>query len=56
MAVGSQQPESGPVRPDDFVIPTSVEAVEIYVRPSDTPIQYEALGRCGVVLIWTYIR
>ena len=56
MAIGSQRPESGPVRPDDFVMPASVEAVEIYVRPSETPIQYEAMGRCGVVLIWTYTR
>ena len=56
MALGSQRPESGPVRPDDFVMPASVEAVEIYVRPSETPIQYEAMGRCGVVLIWTYTR
>ena len=56
MALGSQRPESGPVRPDDFVVPASVEAVEIYVRPSETPIQYEAMGRCGVVLIWTYTR
>ncbi len=56
MALGSQRPESGPVRPDDFVMPASVEAVEIYVRPSETPIQYEALGRCGAVLIWTYVR
>jgi len=62
MALGSQRPESGPdriqrgVRPDDFVTPASVEAVEIYVRPSETPIQYEAIGRCGVVLIWTYVR
>ena len=56
MALGIQRPESGPVRPDDFVMPASVEAVEIYVRPSETPIQYEAMGRCGVVLIWTYTR
>ena len=62
MALGSQRPESGPdriqrgVRPDDFVTPASVEAVEIYVRPSETPLQYEARGRCGVVLIWTYVR
>ena len=62
MALGSQRPEGGPdriqigVRPDDFVTPASVEAVEIYVRPSETPIQYEAMGRCGVVLIWTYTR
>ena len=56
MALGSQRPESGPVRPDDFVVPASVEAVEIYVRPSETPIQFEAMGRCGVVLIWTYTR
>ena len=56
MAPGSQRPESGAVRPDDFVIPASVEAVEIYIRPSETPIQYEALGRCGVMLIWTYVH
>jgi len=56
MALGSQRPGSGAVRPDDFVMPVSVEAVEIYVRPSETPLQYEALGRCGAVLIWTYAR
>ena len=57
MALGSQRPDGRrPVRPDDFVAPATVEAVEIYVRPSETPIQYEAMGRCGVVLIWTYTR
>jgi hypothetical protein len=34
----------------DMLDPRSVEAVEVYNGPSETPIQYRS--QCGVVLIW----
>lgn len=56
VAIGSRSPNARPVRPDDFVTPFAVEAVEIYTRTSQVPVQYEGNGQCGVVLIWTFIR
>jgi hypothetical protein len=44
------------VRPDDFVDPSDVEAVEIYTSPAETPPEYESTGGCGVLLIWTRKR
>ncbi len=44
------------VRPDDFVDPSDVEAVEIYTSPAETPPAFEAAGGCGAVLIWTRMR
>jgi hypothetical protein len=46
----------GPVRPDDFVVPRDVEAVEVYVRSTETPIEFAAVNDCGVVLVWTRRR
>jgi len=45
-----------PVRPDDYASPGDVEAIEVYLGPSQVPIQFEAIDGCGVVLIWTRIR
>ncbi len=42
-----------PVRPDDWVVPEDVEAVEVYPGPASVPIQFQALAECGVLLIWT---
>jgi hypothetical protein len=46
----------GPVRPDDFVGPRDVEAAEVYVRSSEVPVRFAAVGDCGVVLLWTKVR
>ena len=46
----------GPVRPDEYVIPREVEALEIYVRIAEAPLEFAAVDDCGVVLIWTKRR
>lgn len=56
VALGSARNGGEAVRPDDFVEPADVEALEIYTRPADTPPRYESTGGCGVVLIWTRVR
>jgi hypothetical protein len=34
--------------------PSDLKAVEIYVRPSNAPLQFQAVSSgCGVVLVWT---
>lgn len=45
-----------PVRPDDFVTPNEVEAMEIYTRAGQIPLGFDELTDCGVVLIWTRRR
>lgn len=47
---------NGAVRPDDWVSPMDVEAIEVYSRPSQVPVEFDAIGDCGVVLIWTRKR
>ena len=42
-----------PVRPDDWVVPEDVEAVEVYPGPASVPVRFQALAECGVLLIWT---
>lgn len=44
------------IRPGDFVDPYDVEAVEVYVRSAETPPQFEAVGGCGAMLVWTRKR
>ena len=44
------------MRPDDFVQPSEVEAIEVYTGPAETPPEYEATGGCGAIVIWTRIR
>lgn len=46
----------GAVRPDDFAVPAEVEAVEVYTRGSEVPVEFDAIDDCGVVLIWTRLR
>jgi hypothetical protein len=53
---GTTQATRRAVRPDDFVDPSEVEAVEVYTSPADTPLVYENTGGCGVVVIWTRKR
>lgn len=45
-----------PVRPDEYVSPSEVEAVEVYTSASDVPVEFDAINDCGVILIWTRIR
>lgn len=46
----------GPARPDDYVDPSEVNGVEIYTGAAETPPQFEGMGACGAVLIWTRKR
>ena len=45
-----------PVRPDEYVSPSEVEAVEIYSSAADVPVDFDPINDCGVILIWTRIR
>ncbi len=41
---------------DDFVEPNDVEAVEVYRRASEVPVQFGGMStatQCGVIVIWT---
>jgi hypothetical protein len=41
-------------RIDDYVIPTEVEAVEVYDSPGSLPAEFGgSRAGCGVVVIWT---
>ncbi len=54
--LGSITPRGPAVRPDDFVHPSEVEAVEIYTGIAETPPEFEATGGCGALVIWTRVR
>lgn len=45
-----------PVRPDDYVSASEIEAIEIYSRAGQVPAEFDAINDCGVILIWTRIR
>lgn len=45
-----------PVRPDDFVTPAEIEAIEVYTRTSEIPVGFDDLTGCGVIVIWTRRR
>jgi hypothetical protein len=45
-----------PVRPDDFVTPPEIEAIEVYTRTAEIPVGFDDLSDCGVILIWTRRR
>jgi len=52
-------PEGGrgrPVRPDDYVHASDVEAIEIYTRLNEIPLGLDATGECGLIVIWTRMR
>ncbi len=42
-----------PIRPDDFVSPEVVEAIEVYTGLAQMPLQYLPRAGCGVMLVWT---
>lgn len=42
-----------PLRPDDYVTPDMLEAIEIYTGAAQAPIQYMPIAGCGVILFWT---
>lgn len=44
------------VRPDDFITPAEVEAIEVYTRTSEIPTGFDEVTNCGVVLMWTRTR
>lgn len=44
------------IRPDDYINPRDVEAIEIYARSSEVPLEFDEVNHCGVVLIWTRER
>lgn len=46
----------GPVRPDEYVAPSDVEAIEVYTRQNDIPAEFNPVNDCGVVVIWTRMR
>lgn len=45
-----------PVRPDEYVSASEIEAIEIYSRAGQAPAEFDAINDCGVILIWTRIR
>lgn len=38
---------------DEVVDVESLEGIEVYVGPSEIPLQYNTIGNCGVILVWT---
>jgi len=39
---------------DDYLLPTVIAAIEVYRRPSSTPLMWSGLGtQCGTIVIWT---
>jgi len=38
---------------DEVVDIESIEGIEVYVGPSEIPLQYNTTGICGVILVWT---
>lgn len=44
---------SDALRPDDFLQPEDLEAVEIYTGAASVPLRYQARSPCGLVLVWT---
>lgn len=43
----------GPAKPDEFVHPADIAAIELYRSRAEAPPQYGMTG-CGVLLIWTW--
>ena len=42
-----------PLRPDDYVTPDMLEAIEVFTGAAQAPIQYMPIAGCGVMLFWT---
>lgn len=52
MVSGGRRPGLA-VRPDDYVDPSTAEAIEVYTSPAEIPVEFETGTGCGVMLIWT---
>lgn len=50
---GDVPPPDGPARPDEFVHPEDIAAIELYRSRAEAPAEYGMSG-CGVLLIWTW--
>ena len=46
----------GGVRPDDYITAMEIDAIEVYARSSQTPVGFDEVSNCGVILIWTRTR
>ena len=46
----------GGVRPDDYITAMEIDAIEVYTRFSQTPVGFDDVNNCGVILIWTRTR
>lgn len=44
------------IRPDDYVNAAEVEAIEVYARAGQAPVEFDPINDCGVVVIWTRMR
>lgn len=42
-----------PIRPDERLMAGDLEAVEVYTTTAGQPLEYQASGGCGLVLIWS---
>lgn len=47
---------AGPVRPDEYVRPIDIEAIEVYPRATQVPVEFDPISGCGVIVIWTRVR
>lgn len=47
---------TGAVRLDDYVTAPEVDAIEVYTRSSEVPVEFDEINNCGVILIWTRTR
>lgn len=50
---GDIPPPDGPAKPDEFVHPEDIAAIELYRSRAEAPMEYGMSG-CGVLLIWTW--
>ena len=45
--------ESGNIVDLDTIPLDDVAGIEVYIGPSETPIEYDRFNQCGVLLIWS---
>ncbi|MDE0899692.1 MAG: carboxypeptidase-like regulatory domain-containing protein [Longimicrobiales bacterium] len=45
-----------PLRPDDYMTASEIEAIEVYTRTSEVPVGFDEITSCGVILVWTRTR
>ena len=46
--------QGGGAKPDQFVHPDDVAAIEVYRSSTEAPMQYAPVNACAVLLIWTW--